>query len=208
MKLVYSFLTIAAILLMSVTINAMNSTIEESKEIRNKVVVSQVERVDYRKIIDEKESEERVRFYKKEIECLTRNIYFEARGESKEGQTAVALVTLNRVFSDRYPDDVCGVVYDAKRYEDGSPKKNQCQFSWYCDDLDIDISNLSVYNSINRIAEFVYINYYLNRNAMKDTTNGSTHYHALHVDPYWSNHPNYELVANIGSHLFYRPTYE
>lgn len=42
--------------------------------------------------------------------CLAKAIYFEARGESVEGQLAVAEVILNRVQSPRYPDTICEVV--------------------------------------------------------------------------------------------------
>jgi hypothetical protein len=39
-------------------------------------------------------------------------VYFEARGEEAvRGQIAVAQVVLNRAFSGKYPDTVCGVVY-------------------------------------------------------------------------------------------------
>ena len=45
-----------------------------------------------------------------EWQCLTEALYFEARGESLEGQIAVAEVILNRVDSPLYPRTVCGVV--------------------------------------------------------------------------------------------------
>ena len=48
-----------------------------------------------------------------ELHCLAKNVYHEARGESKAGKLAVAHVTLNRVHSDEFPDTVCGVVYQA-----------------------------------------------------------------------------------------------
>jgi spore germination cell wall hydrolase CwlJ-like protein len=55
------------------------------------------------------------------LTCLADNVYNEARGESIEGQLAVALVTLSRTLFPEYPKDVCGVVY----------QKNQ--FSWTFD---------------------------------------------------------------------------
>lgn len=45
-----------------------------------------------------------------EEDCLASAVYFEARGESVEGQLAVADVVLNRVKSDKYPDTICEVV--------------------------------------------------------------------------------------------------
>ena len=60
-----------------------------------------------------------------EWQCLTEALYFEARGESLEGQIAVAEVILNRVDSPLYPRTVCGVV---KQRGGGG-----CQFSYTCD---------------------------------------------------------------------------
>jgi spore germination cell wall hydrolase CwlJ-like protein len=45
-----------------------------------------------------------------EQHCLASAIYFEARGESVEGQLAVAEVVLNRTRSGRYPATICEVV--------------------------------------------------------------------------------------------------
>ncbi|MBE9552130.1 MAG: cell wall hydrolase, partial [Proteobacteria bacterium] len=46
-----------------------------------------------------------------ELECLSLNVYFEARGEPREGQVAVAHVVMNRVADDRFPGGVCAVVH-------------------------------------------------------------------------------------------------
>ena len=42
--------------------------------------------------------------------CLATAVYFEARGESLEGQLAVARVVMNRAASGKYPPDWCSVV--------------------------------------------------------------------------------------------------
>ena len=65
----------------------------------------------------------------KEISCLARNVYYEARGESLQGQKAVALVTLNRVENPMFPNTICGVVNERKVVK-GTTK---CQFSWRCE---------------------------------------------------------------------------
>ena len=62
-------------------------------------------------------------FDREEVDCLAKNIYFEAKTESIKGQVAVGLVTLNRVMGRHYPNTVCEVVYERK------------QFSWYSDGL-------------------------------------------------------------------------
>ena len=51
-----------------------------------------------------------------ETYCMAQNIYYEARGESLKGKQAVGNVVLNRVDHKKYPNTVCGVVYEAKRY--------------------------------------------------------------------------------------------
>lgn len=61
-----------------------------------------------------------------EINCLARNIYFEARGEGLVGMTAVGYVTLNRMGHPKFPDTACAVVFD---------RKFGCQFSWTCDGM-------------------------------------------------------------------------
>ena len=68
-----------------------------------------------------------------ELECMSKNIYFEAALESTAGKLAVAQVTMNRVNSERYPNTVCAVITQGRHYKSGLPVKNRCQFSWYCD---------------------------------------------------------------------------
>jgi len=46
----------------------------------------------------------------KDVECLARNIFYEAGSEPIEGKVAVGMVTLNRTQDERYPQTVCGVV--------------------------------------------------------------------------------------------------
>ena len=56
-------------------------------------------------------------------ECLAEALYFEARGESLNGQFAVAEVIMNRVDSKRFPNSVCGVI------NQGTGRKYGCQFT-------------------------------------------------------------------------------
>ena len=138
----------------------------------------------------------------KEIECLATNIYFEARGESLEGQKAVAFVTLNRVESDRFPDDICSVVYQAQyevwwasRNDGFLPIRDKCQFSWYCDGKSDRIWNSSDYQNLYQLASQVIIGKHT------DNTEGSLWYHADHVKPLWRF--DYNKITQIDSHIFY-----
>ena len=55
-------------------------------------------------------------FHARSLECLARNVYYEARGESSAGQYAVAEVTMNRKASQHYPKTVCEVVYQREAF--------------------------------------------------------------------------------------------
>lgn len=66
----------------------------------------------------------------KDLYCLAKNIYHEARGESQLGKIAVAQVTMNRVNHEtRWPGTVCGVVYQTIQ---GTP-----QFSWTAEETKV-----------------------------------------------------------------------
>jgi spore germination cell wall hydrolase CwlJ-like protein len=134
-----------------------------------------------------------------ELDCLAKNIYFEARGEPLSGKVAVANVTLNRVSDSRFPDTVCGVVKQAKYYKNWKgnlvPRRHACQFSWFCDGKADDPLDISAYRDAHRIAKIVMSGYI-------DITNGSLFYHNHSVDPHWTK--SMSLVKVIGAHNFYR----
>src|SRR6056300_189428 len=68
-----------------------------------------------------------------QVECLALNIYFEARNQSFDGKVSVSHVVLNRVKDNRYPNTICGVIYQSYKTSSGFPIRYKCQFSWYCD---------------------------------------------------------------------------
>ncbi len=113
----------------------------------------------------------------KDLECLATNVYREARGEPMEGQIAVAKVTLNRVYSGKYPSSICGVVY----------QKNQ--FSW-----------TSQYKNV------VYSFPAINASVIAYNSNNDvkyTHYHVKTIKPSWSK--RLKKGITIGNHVFYYP---
>jgi hypothetical protein len=61
---------------------------------------------------------DKINYTKTELDCLARNIYWEAGIEPMEGKYAVAQVTVNRLKSGRWGKDICSVVY------------SYAQFSW------------------------------------------------------------------------------
>lgn len=127
----------------------------------------------------------------KQINCLAENIMFEAAHEGKDGQIAVAMVTLNRVTSGNYAEDICGVVRQKIA--------GVCQFSWVCQNLDskrLALLNGTLYNEIRQLAVYVVMNY----DRIHDNTKGATYYHATYVSPGW----NLPKTTQIGQHIFYR----
>jgi spore germination cell wall hydrolase CwlJ-like protein len=120
-------------------------------------------------------------------QCLTEALYFEARGESLDGQIAVAEVILNRVDSPLYPRTVCGVV---KQRGGGG-----CQFSYVCDGR-TKMREKGAANLAGRIARAML------DGAPRVLTDGATHFHTRSVKPSWSK--RFARTAAIGAHLFYR----
>ena len=132
----------------------------------------------------------------KEIHCLTQNIYFESRGSNLADKASVADVVLNRVKHTSYPNTVCGVVRQAKLWN-GNPIKNKCQFSWYCDGKSDKMKDKDAYEEAKLIAYSILV-----EGKYKGISEGSTHYHANYVEPYWAK--SFQLVGTIGKHIFYR----
>ena len=128
----------------------------------------------------------------KQITCLADNIYFEAAHEPLDGKKAVAFVTINRLQTGNYANDICGVVHQ----KTGSV----CQFSWYCESKHtnnrLTIRDTSLYNEIRQLA----VNMVINFERQEDVTKGATYYHADYVNPRWK----LEKVDQIGTHIFYR----
>lgn len=52
-----------------------------------------------------------------EVECLSKAIFYEARGESKAGQIAVALVVRARAEDSKWADTMCGVVLEHGQFD-------------------------------------------------------------------------------------------
>lgn len=149
-----------------------------------------------------------------EVYCLATNIYHEARGEPLEGQIAVASVTINRVHDHRWPDTICEVVFQAQRDpETREPRLHRCQFSWYCDGEDREISFRQAYfrEDVTEVRdiemrawiESVEIALLIELAVLKDNTEGSTHYYNSYlVSPHWARY--YTPTVRYGRHVFYR----
>lgn len=133
-----------------------------------------------------------------QIDCLSKNIYFEAAVESTAGKIAVAQVTTNRVKSERFPSSFCEVIKQGKHYKSGHPIKHMCQFSWYCDGKKDEPYDGQIWKNTYELAEW----FYLNQENLPDITEGSLYYHADYVNPKWSR--TKKKVLQIDTHIFYR----
>ena len=131
--------------------------------------------------------------YLREKNCLTTAIYFEARGESAICQKAVAEVIIARTRVPGRPRSICGVVYE------GSHRKTGCQFSFTCDGISDRVRDWGSWREAQKIAVNVM------RTGGKDNpvAGGATFYHADYVSPRWAS--RMVKVAEIGTHIFYRP---
>ncbi len=129
----------------------------------------------------------------REIRCLAENIYFEARGETLQGQYAVAEVTMNRLASPYFPDTICEVVHDTRW--DPLRQRLVAHFSWTAFKLRLE-SGSPAWKQAMDVATTVYHGYY------EPVVPDALFYHATSVQPYWAS--SKKVVARIGNHIFYR----
>ncbi len=124
------------------------------------------------------------------LDCLALNIYHEARGESLDGQVAVAQVVMNRVGDGEFPGQVCAVVRQG-----GERPRDRCQFSWWCDGRGDRPDDLAAWTGSKDLARRILAG------SLDDPTGGALWYHADSVSPDW----NMDIIrqAKIGRHIFY-----
>jgi spore germination cell wall hydrolase CwlJ-like protein len=124
----------------------------------------------------------------REVECLARNIYFEAGGEPRAGKIAVAEVTMNRVKSKQFPRTVCAVVHQKT--------KGTCQFSWVCEGKKNVYRNSDAWRDSIKIAENILIS-----KKEYGIIGSAKYFHATYVDPEWAERKR--VIKKIGQHIFY-----
>lgn len=128
----------------------------------------------------------------KSEKCLAEAVYFESRGEAVRGQIAVAQVVMNRVFSGKYPETVCGVVYQNKY------RHFACQFTFACDNNPDVIREPEMWERARKISKAM-----LDGQIWLPEVGKSTHYHAYWVRPSWV--AEMKKMYKTGVHTFYRP---
>lgn len=139
----------------------------------------------------------------KQLDCLAKNVFYEAGAEPLQGKAAVARVVMNRVNAGFGPNP-CKVVYQVANLV--KPNHNTddegdtilvrvCQFSWVCEGKSPPNKNSDNYRESYQVAYNV-LAYDSYRNVIPNTT---LFFHNLMVQPMWP----YKKVAKIGNHIFY-----
>lgn len=121
---------------------------------------------------------------KNDVECLARNIYWEAGVEPMAGKIAVGNVTVNRVKTQYWGKSICKVVYARE------------QFSWTRVPKRAWVSlKGKAWADSKAAAEAV-----LNGLQVKQL-DSALYYHADYVQPAWQD--NSKRVLKVGRHIFY-----
>lgn len=127
----------------------------------------------------------------RQLDCLTRNIYWEAASEPFEGKVAVAQVTMNRLASGRFGDSVCEVIYQKNVFY----QRVICQFSWVCETTH---KTRPVHPPLWQESELVAKKVLL-ENFRLPGMKEALYYHADYVSPGWQK----PRIDKIGHHIFY-----
>lgn len=121
----------------------------------------------------------------KEMQCLAKNIYHEARGEGIAGMMGVAQVTLNRADTQyRGKKTLCGVVHDTH------------QFSWTQDIQKTKKLNKTSWQQSQHIAQLVLLGVRIKE--IED----SIYFHSHKIkSPHWTR--NLPINKTIGQHVYF-----
>ena len=160
-----------------------------------------------------------------DLECLARNIYYEAASEPTEGKVAVGLVTINRSNSGLFPKTICGVVNQrtdvsvaktvtkVKTVTEGKVfkstrqvrettvnmvKHSVCQFSWRCENVRAIRKNDSRWDDSLMVAQELLDGGY---DEFRDKYRDALYFHERHVRPAWARQKI--RIERIGGHIFY-----
>lgn len=130
-----------------------------------------------------------------ERDCLSKAIYNEARGESINGQWAVANVIINRALSKRFPSTMCGVIY-----QNADQGLNRCQFTFACNGRREKATERRAWVKASDIAAAAYSEFQRGKRPGV-VPSSALYYHTTSVSTDWG----FRRVAQIGAHVFYAP---
>jgi len=118
-----------------------------------------------------------------EMHCLAGTVYFESKSESLQGQLAVARVVLARVESSRFPDSICGVVYQRRQFSFIRGGKMP-----------------SIRTGHRQWRNAVAIAKIAMNDGWESSVEGALFFHARYVSPGW----RLKRLATIDNHIFYQ----
>lgn len=117
-----------------------------------------------------------------QIDCLSKVIYHEARGEPLEGKVAVGYVVLNRTQNNQWPDTICSVVTQPR------------QFSNFNLNIPIERTSEAWKTSLDTARKVYY-------KRVRDPTKGALFFfNPKKASPHWRN--KFTYLADIGNHRF------
>jgi spore germination cell wall hydrolase CwlJ-like protein len=143
---------------------------EDIKEIKNIIIEQAPVTIDYSR---------------RDVDCLARNIYYEAGVEDQVGKIAVAQVTLNRVKSGYWGKNICKVVYA------------DSQFSW----TKVKRRAWIQPKGANWEESKLIANQVLSYGVRIKPLRKALFYHADYVRPNWRD--NSKRITKLGQHIFY-----
>lgn len=118
-----------------------------------------------------------------ETRCLAGAVYFESKGETLNGQLAVAKVVIARRDSGRFASSLCGVVYQPSQFSFVRGGKMP-----------------AIPTSTRSWGEAVAIAQIAMKDAWESPVEGALFFHARHVSPGW----RMQRLAAVDNHVFYR----
>lgn len=124
--------------------------------------------------------------------CLAEAMYYEARGEGRSGQEAIAEVVFHRMRAPGYPHSICGVVYQ------GAGNGHGCQFSFACNGKLQEPKTAAAWYRARTLAAKIMAGVV----PLGDITGDAISFHAADVQPEWAD--RLEKTIQIGNHVFYR----
>ena len=131
------------------------------------------------------ETEEKIQYSDRDLFCLAKNIYHEARGEPIKGRYAVAQVTINRSKHRKFSGSICDVVFAPYQFSWANSRSQRWSTpqgaSW-------------------KEARHIAIDVLENGKRVKGMEK-ALYFHSKHVNPGWRN---VERLIRIGSHIFYK----
>ena len=130
------------------------------------------------------ETGDKIQYSDRDLFCLAKNIYHEARGEPIKGRYAVAQVTINRTQNRKFSGSICDVVFAPYQFSWANNRRHRWttpQSASWKEARQIAIDVLENGKRVKGMEEALY-------------------FHAKHVNPGWRN---VQRLVRIGSHIFY-----